>query len=88
VCGKGGNVWKCAWLCAAVHVAVRAAVCGSVWHCVAVLPAMRGSALYVYIYTKSLTMCSLLCPYIRGGGTEPHIPGILILTDQYYELLI
>jgi hypothetical protein len=52
-----GSVWQCAAVrqCVAVRAAVCAAVCGSVWQCV------------LHIYSKSLTILILICPY-RGSG--------------------
>jgi hypothetical protein len=64
-----------------VQQRVRTAVCGSASarrrKCVAV----RSTYIYIYIYTKSLT--------IRGSGNEPNIPLIstIVVTDQY-ELLL
>jgi hypothetical protein len=65
---KYGSVRQC--------VAVPAVVCGSVWQCIAVHS--------TYMCTnKSLTIHLLVCTCTRSGGTEPHIPCILILTDWY-----
>ena len=99
VCGSAavrvqqcGSVRQCAALCGSACVAVwqcatvRAAVCGSVRQCVAVRMAVCGSTLYLYIHKVAHNIL-LVCPF-RGGGNEPHIPRMLILTDQQYELLI
>jgi uncharacterized membrane protein len=65
VCGcAAGRACMAVRLCAAVRqcVAVRAALWGSVWQCVAVRVALCGSsALYVYVYTKFLTVYILYC---------------------------
>jgi hypothetical protein len=64
-------VRQCAAVCANGSVrAVRAAVCGS--------------ALYIYIYTKLLTIY-IGMPSYRGGGNGLHIPRISMRTiiDQY-----
>jgi hypothetical protein len=83
-----GSVLQCDSACVAVRqraalrqcVSVRLAVCGGVRgrvrQCVAVSKVVCGSALYVYIYTKPLTII-LVCLH-RGGGNEPHISRILL----------
>jgi hypothetical protein len=63
----------------------RAAVCGSLWQCLAVRTVVSGSGLYVYIYTHKAHNIHITYWYVLKGtvlGTEPNIPRKTILADD------
>jgi hypothetical protein len=68
-----GNVWHYARLCAVVRAAVRTAMCGSVWHCVAARAALCGSALYdIYVHKVAHNVLCIGMPLYKGAvGLSP-----------------
>jgi lipoprotein signal peptidase len=66
---------------------MRGVLCGSVWQCVAMHhTVVCGIVFYFCIHKQSRSQYTDWYALIQGGGgIEPHIPCILIQTDQQYE---
>jgi hypothetical protein len=83
-----GSVWLSgsAAVCGSAHSSlrsVRITVCGSALGSMAVRTAVCSGLCALHIYTHSRSQNKLVRFPFRGSGNGPHIPRILILTDQY-----